>query len=176
MKEDRAIDKDAFTTERPSPLELIARAVGTSSYRVPVEGTSTKPTLRTSDIVAAVGYMGDRLEQQVTLAVATRAEASQIARMSALAYRRVARVVRALPHRPLDLAKGADRWKLRIVVADAAYHLVWPERRPPMSELARQAKMRRATYCDVYLCASSVLQEQLSNATDNFRRALWGGG
>lgn len=175
MARSRPIDKDTYSTEKPNPLELISRMVGVSSYRVPVEGVGSKPTLQTSDIVAAVGYMKDRLEQCTAMAVANRAEAPEIARVSSVAYRRVIRGVRALPDRPLDMGRGADRWRLRMVVFDATHDLVWPERRQPINELAKVAKMRRRNYRSVYRCASAVLQEILNNSTDSFMRALWGG-
>ena len=175
MARRRPIDRDTFSTERPSALEMVARIVGTSSYRVPVEGKGTKQVLSTSDITAAVGYMDDALEQQVVMATATRAESPEIARAAVLAYRRVARAVRQRPEQPLDLRKGADRWRLRLVVYDAALHLVWPERRRPMNDLAKAAKMRGRSYRTVYRCASAVLQEVLNNGTASFRAAMWGG-
>lgn len=175
MARSNRVDKDTYSTERPNPLELIARAAGQSSYRVPVEGVGSKPTLRTADIVAALGYMRDRLEQRTAMAVAGRADRAEIARVADAAYRRVIRVVRALPDRPLDLGKGADRWRLRLVVFDATHDLVWPEKRAPISQQAKAAKMRRRNYRSVYRCASAVLQEVLNNSTDSFVRALWGG-
>lgn len=175
MARSKPIDKDTYSTERPNPLELISRMAGVSSYRVPVEGVSSRPTLQTADIVAAVGYMKDSLEKRTAMAVAARAEAPEIADVSSISYRRVIRVVRALPDRPLDLGKGADRWRLRMVVFDALHDLVWPERRRPISDLAKQAKMRRRNYRSVHRCASAVLQEILNNSTDSFTRALWGG-
>lgn len=174
MARRRPIDRDTFSTERPSPLELVARIVGTSSYRVPIEGKGTKQTLCTSDITAAVGYMSDPVERQMVLATATRAESAEVARVAVLAYRRVARVVRQRPEHLLDLRLGADRWRLRLVVYDAAMHLVWPERRRPMNDLAKAAKMRGSSYRTVYRCASAVLQEVLNNGTDSFRTAMWG--
>lgn len=175
MARKRPIDRDTFSTEPPSTLELVARLVGTSSYRVPLQGRGTKQALCTSDITAAVGYMEDALERRVVMATATRAESAEIARMAALAYRRVVRVIRRQPGQPLDLSKGEDRWRLRLVVYDAALHLVWPERRPPMNGLAKAAKMRAQSYRVVYRCASSVLQEVLNNGTESFRAAMWGG-
>lgn len=174
MARKRPIDRDTYSTERPSPLELVARIVGTSSYRVPLEGKGTKQAMSTSDITAAVGYMEDALERRVVMVTATRAGSEEIARMASLAYRRVVRVLRRQPGQPLDLRNGADRWRLRLVVYDAALHMVWPERRRPMNELAKGAKMRSQNYRTVYHCASSALQEVLNNGTESFRAALWG--
>lgn len=174
MARKRTFDPDTYSTERPSALELVARLVGTSSYRVPIEGKGTKQVLSTSDITAAVGYMGDPLERRVVMATATRADSAEIARTAGLAYRRVVRVLRRQPGQPLDLRNGADRWRLRLVVYDAALHLVWPERRRPINDLAKAAKMRAQSYRTVYRCASAVLQEVLSNGTESFRAALWG--
>lgn len=160
----RRVPKDPYTKDPRDPLELIARLLVGGSYRVPVEGTGTKVGLQAVDVAGAVGYMTDRLAQQVALAVATRGQEREIARVSAAAFRQVVRHVRLLRGRPLDLHQPADRWRLRIAVYDAAYELVWPERRRPYADLAREAKMRKATYIAVHKVASAILQEALNNA------------
>ncbi len=71
---------DTYSTERPDPLELIARFLVPGSYRVPVEGRSSRSGLRTSDVAAAVGYMREPLGRQAAVGVATRAPDAEIAR------------------------------------------------------------------------------------------------
>ncbi|NUS39413.1 MAG: hypothetical protein HOQ02_10375 [Lysobacter sp.] len=158
----RRARKSPWTDDRDA-LELIARLLVSSSYRVPVEGTGTKSGLQAADVAGAVGYMRDRLAQTTALAVATRAQERDVARLSAMAFRRVVRVVRLIRPRPLDLHQPADRWRLRIAVYDAAYELVWPEHRRPYADLARDAKMRKASYIAVHKAASATLQEALNN-------------
>lgn len=162
-------------TDERDPLELIARLLVSGSYRVPTEGRSSRPTLQPCDVAGAMGYMRGRLERAAAMAVATRAGDAEIAQLSARAYRRVLRQVLALRSRPLDLEDGADRWRLRLVVYDAAQELVWPERRLPRAAAARRAKMRAAAYAEVHKVASGVLQQALADARAEFGRRLFAG-
>lgn len=154
-------------------LELLSRLLVGGSYRMPVEGRSTLAPLGSSDIAGAVGYMRNALEKHTALAVATRMGPGAIAGLSLAAYRQVAKDVRAMRPRPLDLGKPADRWRLRLVIYDAAHELVWPERRQPFAGLAKSAKMRKSNYIKAHKCASSVLQEALHGARRGFRQAMW---
>lgn len=165
--------RDPYTTDPRDPLELISRLLVGSSYRVPVEGTGTKSGLQAVDVAGAVGYMEDPLAGRVSVAVATRAEAPEIARVSAAAYRRVARTIRMLKTRPLTLAEPADRWRLRMVIYDVATELVWPERRRPLKDLAKATKMRLGTYCLVHKVAMAELQSALNEGRRDFARRLW---
>ena len=129
--------------------------------------------LGSSDIAGAVGYMRNPLEKHTALAVATRMGPAAIARLSLAAYRQVAKDVRAMRPQPLDLGTPADRWRLRLVIYDAAHELVWPERRQPFAGLARSAKMRKVNYIKAHKCASAVLQEALHRGRRDFRLSLW---
>lgn len=156
------------------PLELIARMLVGGSYRVPIEGRSTVAPLGSSDIAGAVAYMQDDLQRETALAVALRADSPQVARLSATAYRRIASHVRHLRPRPLDLRTPADRWRLRLVIFDAATELVWPERRRPSSEMAKEVRMRKSCYLRVQRLASSILQEALNEGRRSFKGRLFG--
>lgn len=156
------------------PLELLARLLVPSSYRVPVEGRSSRPGMTTSDVAAALGFMRSRLAKAVAIAVVTRADESYIARMTELARWAVRREVLMQRPLPLKLGRPADRWKLRLALFDAAHELVWPEKRTPYGELARRAKMRKRDYIVVHRCATHVLQEALANARGELRQRLYG--
>jgi hypothetical protein len=158
------------------PLELLARLLVPSSYRVPVEGRSSRPGMTTADVAAALGFMGDRLAKAVAIAVVTRADEAYIARMTELARWRVRREVLMQRPVPLKLGQAAERWKLRLVLFDAAYELVWPERRTPYGLAARKAKMRKATYIQVHRCATHVLQDALNRARGELKGRLYGDG
>lgn len=165
--------RDPWSDER-DPLELLARLLVGGGYRVPVAGRSTASTLSSGDIAAAVAYMRDPIEKQTVLAVATRADAQTIARLSLQAYRLVCWHIRAQRPRALTLSDPADRWRLRLVIYDAAFELVWPERRRPYSELARAAKMRKALYMQAHKCAIAALQAALNTGRSEFRSRLFG--
>ncbi|WP_202842002.1 hypothetical protein [Luteimonas saliphila] len=154
------------------PLELLARMLVPSSYRVPVEGRSSRPGLTTSDVAAAVGFMRSRLGKAVAMAVVTRADELSIARLTDMARWRVRREVLLQRPVPLKLSRAADRWKLRLALFDAAHELVWPEKRTPYGELARRAKMRKRDYIVVHRCATHVLQEALNAARSDLREKL----
>jgi hypothetical protein len=167
---------DTWSTEPRDALELVARMVTGSSYRVPVEGRASVPGLQAVDIAGAVGMLGRglRLEQQVVVAVGSRAGDRESARLAATAFRRVQHAVAQLRPCPLDMADGADRWRLRMVTFDAARDLVWPEHRRPFGEAARAAKMRKASYMATYRCACAVLEEALESGRRGFKHRLWG--
>lgn len=164
---------DVWTNEVRDPLELLARLLVGGSYRVPVEGRSTLAPLGSSDIAGAVAYMQDPLEKHTALAVATRMGPQAVARLTLMAYRSVAQAVRVARPRPLDLSVPADRWRLRLVIYDAAHELVWPERRQPYAALAKAARMRKGSYILAHKCATSVLQGALNGGRIGFKRALW---
>jgi hypothetical protein len=145
------------------------------SYKVPVEGRSTRPTMDSASIAGAVGYMQDSLEKHTALAVATRASPKQIAALSKMAYRQVVRAVRAMRPQPLDLREAADRWRLRIVVYDATLELVYPEKRRSWAQLAKDAKMRRSAYTEVHKATTSILQGALNSGRTDFSRRLFRG-
>lgn len=169
----RRQQRDPYTKDPRDPLELLGRFLVSSSYRVPVEGTGTKAGLQAIDVAGAVGYMEDPLASSVAVAVATRAEKRELARVAAAAYRRVARTLRMLRPQPLKLSSPADRWRLRMVIYDATTELVWPERRRPKRDLAKATKMRLATYCDVHKVATAELQAALNEGREDFSARLW---
>lgn len=167
---------DAYSTEKRDSLELLARMVVGGGYRQPVEGRASVPGLQAVDIAGAVGFMGtpNALARDTAVAVAVRADERHVARLVASAYRQVVRTVRNLRPAPLDLDKPEDRWRLRIVIYDAAHDLVWPTKRVPFAQLAKDAKMRKASYMAVHRCASAVFGEALDSGRSGFKRALWG--
>ncbi|WP_313033446.1 hypothetical protein [Stenotrophomonas acidaminiphila] len=169
----RKMKTEPWADEGRDPLELLARLLVNGSYRVPTEGRSTLPALGSSDIAAAVGYMPDALEKHVALGVATRVPPAAVARLSVLAYRRVAAAVRLARPRPLDLSAPADRWRLRLVIYDAAHELIYPESARPYGELAKLAKTRKAAYIAAHRITTAVLQEALCDGRREFHRRLF---
>lgn len=157
------------------PLEVLARLLVPSSYRVPVEGRSSRPGMTMADVAAALGFMRSRLGKAVALAVVTRADEGTIAQLTELARWRVRREVLMQRPLPLKLGRPADRWKLRLALFDAAHELVWPEKRTPYGELARRAKMRKRDYMVVHRCATHVLQEALNGARMELKATLFRG-
>lgn len=164
---------DPHTKDPRDTLELIALLLQRSSYVVPTEGRGTKPGLQATDVAMAVGYMNDKSAKRVILAVARRAGPREIAQVAQQVYGEVAQQLRRQAVRPLDLRKPADRWRLRIVVYDAAHDLVWPEHRQSWKSLAKMAKMRQSSYVLVHKLAMSVLQSCLNGGRSDLRHTLY---
>ena len=160
--------------DEADPLELLARLLVPSSYRVPVEGRSSRPGMMMTDVAAALGFMRDRLAKAVAIATVTRADEAYIARLTELARWRVRREVLMQRPVPLKLSQPADRWKLRLALFDAAHELVWPEKRTPYGVLAKRSKMRKQDYIVVHRCATHVLQEALNEARGELKKKLTG--
>lgn len=166
--------KDTWTLAPRDPLELLASLLGGSTYRVPVEGKGSKPSLTISEIAGAVGYMPNRLNREVAMAVAMRTDPRKLLRIAALAHRKITVAVSLQRPPPLNLHQDADRFRLRLVSYHALSELVHPDKREPYSKLAREAKMRKATYITVHRCATAVLQDALNSGSTEFAEALWG--
>lgn len=164
---------EPHTNDRDA-LELMARLLVSGGYRVPVEGTGSRPGMQQSDIAHARAKIRDALAKDVAMAVASRTEAHQLGWLASNAYRRVLGKLRGQVGNPLKLGDAQDRFRLRIVVLDALHDLVWPEKRQPWAELAKRARMRRSNYVFCHRVAMSVLQETLNNARADFEHALFG--
>jgi len=111
------------------------------------------------------------------LAVALRAEGLDLARFGRLAQQRVVRALRHHNgHVPLRLDSPADRWRVRLVLQDAADDLVWPERKRPSVEAARAVKMRKGDYLLVYKIAEGTVRQALEDGRREFRIRLFSRG
>lgn len=170
----------AHPTKRPGPeatrdpLELLARMVVSGSYRVPVEGRTTLAPLSSADVAGALGMMCDPLAKAAALAVALRAEGVDLARFGRLALQRVVRALhRHDGHVPLRLDCPADRWRLRLVLQDAADDLVWPERKRASADAARAVKMRKGDYLLIYKIAGETVQQAVEDGRREFRTRLF---
>ncbi|MBB4126238.1 hypothetical protein GGR77_001528 [Xanthomonas translucens] len=161
------------TGDERDPLELIARMLVGGGYRVPVAGRSTKGTLTSGDIAGALAMMHDPVERAAACAVATRADGVAIAGLAIQALRTVEDHLRASDAKGLALSEPADRWRLRLVIHAAAEELVWPERRRPYTVLAKEAKMRVASYMGVHKVAVQALQSALNGGRREFAKRLF---
>lgn len=175
MKRGRGRQPQPFLQERPDALELMARLLVSGGYRIPVAGTGTKPGLQSVDIAAAAGLMQGKLGRDIAIMVATRADAREIGRFSTRVYAKCRRAVHLMrAPRALDLSQAQDRWRLRMIIYDAAHELVHPERRRPYKLLAADAKMRAENYRRAHKVVTAELQELMNNASREFISRLWG--
>lgn len=164
----------ASKSEERDPLELIARMVVGTSYRVLSEGHSTAGTLRPADVAGAVAMMRDPVAKQIAMAVVLRSEGNALAIVGRSAARRVFRAFRGLGcAAPLHVDDPADRWRLRLVMNDAVNDMVWPERKAPVQAAAKAAKMRKSTYLRAYTLVEGVLGSALEGARQEFSIRLF---
>ncbi|MDR6094033.1 hypothetical protein QE373_001330 [Stenotrophomonas sp. SORGH_AS321] len=132
------------------------------------------PPLSSADVAGALGMMRDPLAKAAALAVALRADGVDLARFGRLALQRVMRALRRYDgHVSLRLECPADRWRLRLVLQDAADDLVWPERKRPSAEAARAVKMRKGDYLLVYRIATITVRQGLEDRRREFRNRLF---
>lgn len=169
----RHMKLDPHTKDPKDPVEMMCRLMVGGSYRVPVGGRSTNSTLSASDIAAAVGLIKNNPARETAMAVAMRADPAQLGKLTNTIYRNVARLVKERKKRWLDMSDPANRWRLRMVVHDAASDLVWPEKRVSYARAAKAAKMRQQDYVVAYKDAKSVLIELLEIGRVEFKRRLW---
>lgn len=155
-------------------LELFARVLVRGGYRVPVESAGTRHGLQSVDIAGAMGYMRDAVQRDVTLAVVTRAERVQLARVASMAYRRLCGAAAEMRPRAVNLGHAADRWRIRMVIYDALLELAHPESRRAYRALAKDTKMRAAEYTRLHKLMTAELQGMMSEARLEFKARLWG--
>ena len=74
---------------------------------------------------------------------------------------------------PLGLDCPADRWRLRLVLQDAADDIVWPKRKRASAEAARAVKMRKGDYLLVYKIAAGTIRQALEDGRREFRIRLF---
>lgn len=170
---------DPHTSEPRDPLELLARLLVGSSYRVPAQGRGHGGMMN-ADVAGAIGLMRDRTAKAVIVAVATRGGKRGAVKITKSAWRHVLRAV--LQSRPpiLDLrgdkVRWANRFRLRIACYNAALELIHPECIRPWAELAKEARMRRTAYINLHKLCSAVLQEQMNNGRREFTLRLYSHG
>jgi hypothetical protein len=111
---------DTWTTERPEPMELLARLAGDTAFRVEIGGGT--PTLTTQDIAHALGCVkGDRAKV-IALAIATRNKHAwpEVHRLS---YGPLISQLLA-DRKTRHLVAGADKFRARLILYDAFHDLV----------------------------------------------------
>lgn len=168
--------RETFTDDRPEPIEIMSRLLVGSSYRVPVAGTGTKPGLQAIDIAAGAGLVRARLGREIALTVASRPDPLALARLVNRAYRRCTRAAMLMRPRALKLDQDAHKWRLRLVIYDAAHELAYPLQRQPYRALAKAAKMRAHDYARLHKTVTAELQQLMNEACREFGYRLWGHG
>ncbi|KRG38866.1 hypothetical protein ARC78_15105 [Stenotrophomonas pictorum JCM 9942] len=156
------------------PLELLARMLVGGGYKVPVEGRGTVVPLTGADVAGALAYMDDKLAQRAAKAVAIRADGQELAALALLAFDPVQRALEQSRVTGLDMSSAADRHRLRLIIHAAVVEMVWPERKQATAVLARQVKMRGATYVRIHTVALRALEEALHDGRVEFRKRLFG--
>jgi hypothetical protein len=162
--------RDPWTADPRDPLELLARLVGRTA-QAPGMGKGGVP-LTDSYLTGALGYMSDKVGAALAMSVAGRHDA-MLGYIVRRAHKRVLRSLAEARPRPIDLRNGADRYRLRGVLADVTAAMIWPERRIPMAKAAKAAKMRTGAYCALYRHVEGVMNGVLADARRDFMISMW---
>lgn len=156
----------------PQTIELLARMSVRGSYRIPIEGRSTSPVLRDSDVAGAVGMMRAKLSRALCVAVVCRAGRDEIMPVVTLAHELVCMELARMRQCPFDIHARVDNWRIRLVILDAIHGLIWPHHRISQRERAWNAKMRETDYGRAYRVISAVLHQAQDEGETEFSMCI----
>lgn len=155
-----------------TPLEILSRLAGGSTFREPSVGRSTRGHATTTlDIAAALGYVRDPLEQRLALALACQTDAEWPA-VRQLATPPVMRQLLG-SHATKSLVRGKLRYRASVVL-HAAFHdlaLVRHPQSPP--EAAKQLEMQTRDYCKVYRVVAGFIETTAQSGARSAVEALF---
>ncbi|MEJ6328669.1 hypothetical protein Q2B95_08375 [Stenotrophomonas maltophilia] len=116
--------------------------------------------------------MRDSVAKQEVMAVALRGQGVSLPSSGRSLARRVMRQIQWQRHNgakpALRMDDPADRWRMRLVLQDAANDLVWPEGKIAAQDAAKSAKMRKGDYLYVYGIAAATLRQTLEDGRKEF--------
>lgn len=156
-----------------SPLEVVSRLSIPSAYRTPGWGRSTGvPEIGPSERAGAVGYVPEKLEADVALAVATQCALAwpRIARMAHEPLRRHLSSLRITSH----MVAGPKAARAQLVLHDAFFDLTLLRRARDHATAARRVRMRRVHYVDLHREITSWLLMLAQNGARSAVERLYG--
>lgn len=150
---------DPWTTERPGPLELLARLAGTTSFRIPQGGGSGSIT--TEDIAKALGYVHSTHSQMIAFALAT-GHTNEWPKIQEMVFPVLISQLLA-DRRTRHLVAGANRFRARLLLYDA-FHDLTSFREANWRQAAKRCHMRQQTYKELYLAVAGFLRTEAVGA------------
>jgi hypothetical protein len=143
--------------ERRTPLEILSRLAGSTTFKEPTVGRSTRGhSITNEDIAAALGYVKDPLQQRLALALAcqTDAEWPAIRRLAS------AKLVRQLlgSHATRSLVAGKLRYRASVVLHEAFHDLALLRDPRPTPEGAQRLDMPPRDYRKLYRVVAGFIE------------------
>lgn len=160
---------DPYTTERPQPLEVLARMAGRTNFVVP-DVRRAAMALTPDDVGHALGTSPDKLGHAMAMAVACQF-VNQWKNIHELG---IPRLERCLKPSFAHAITGERSYRARIVLHDAFWALVEPHRRGWLAHSARTAHLRRSLYIEIRDAAMAMLESAANTAAADAVRYLFG--
>lgn len=151
--------------EAPTPLEIIARLAGCTTYKEPGLVRSTRPGMTTDEIDFVLSHVGEPLGEDM---------ARTIACHSALSWPRVRKL--AYPyllekmgndHQLADLARGKRRARIQLVLHHVYHDLAAHRRRGDKAKAAEECALRLQTYIRAYRFIEKELTDLATTAAED---------
>lgn len=136
----------AFANSARDPLELLSLLAGGTTFRTPAAGGGRG--IGRDDLAHCLGYVKDRLQQCLALAVATHSD-GEWAEVLELAYPRLLGQLSGDVN-TRHLVRGKKRHRIRIVLRDAFIECTSAAKLPPVRVRATEARMRWGEYLDLF--------------------------
>jgi hypothetical protein len=156
-----------------TPLEVLSRLAGGTTFRTPNVGRSTDGGgTGLADVAHALGFVRDPLDQRLALAMASRTDA-EWPQVQALAYPQLLQMLLA-SHNTRALVAGAKRFRVRLVLHDVFHDLVLarPMRVPKLS--AERILMTERDYRALYKVIAGFVETRAQAGAHAACRALFG--
>jgi hypothetical protein len=162
----------AYVDAGKTPLELLSRLAGGTTYRTPDTGRSTRTGgAGVDDLAHALGFVTDPLEQRLALALACRTDA-EWPQVQELATPQLRRMLLA-SHQTRAMVAGAMRYRIRLVLHDVFHDLALarPPRLPRQS--AKRLQMPVRDYKAMYKAIAGFVETRAHAGAHEAIRALF---
>jgi hypothetical protein len=164
--------KDTKGEEPRTPLEILSRMAGGSTFREPSVGRSTRGYATTTlDIAAALGYVRDPLEQRLALALACQTDAEWPA-VRQLATPPMMRQLLG-SHATKSLVRGKLRYRASVVLHEAFHDLALVRHPQPVPEAAKQLDVSPRDYRALYRVVAGFIETTAQSGARSAVEALF---
>jgi hypothetical protein len=166
----RVADKD----EARTPMEVLSRLAGGTTYRTPEAGRSTRRAgAGVDDLAHALGFVKDPLDQRLALALACHTDAEWEA-IHELAHAPLLRDLLG-SHNTRKLVAGAKKYRVRLVLHDVFHDLALQRPTRHTKESAEKVKMQARDYRALYKSIAGFVETHAQAGASVACNALYGG-
>lgn len=162
---------DPHTSDRPTPIEILARMAGRTTFRTPRDPGASTAFVTPLDIAHALATSTDKLGAAMAMAMACQ-RPRDWPRVEELAHGVFTALVRKQPSHAA-LVEPPYTYRVRVALFDAFGDLIAPARHRNLGAAARDAKMRRNVYLWLLRQAMSMLEDAANSAAADAVRYLF---